>query len=303
MKTVTVIIATFNRWPIVCTAIDSVLEQTYPHTACLVVDDASSDDTPALIKDRYGSKVAVVARKANGGQSICRNAGVESSGSDGICFLDSDDVLDRDAVEKRVGLINESNGDVKASFGLVRTPRMKRHPLLDRKKRGDKLLLEEYLRDNSWCHNSSFLIDREIFLNDGMYDGRLRHKEDMELLLRLLYKYPFFFSGTEIGQVRDICGESRERNNYGKIIRQGSLFSSVVLDNPALKGVIGRSEIQEFISHDIEEELRALYKLGRYAEFRSFYKTAVKDGHIQNTRRFLKRYLLTYVRGIARKQQ
>lgn len=301
MKTVTVIIATYNRWPIVCTAIDSVLEQTYPHTACLVVDDASGDDTPALIQDRYGGTVSVVARKNNGGQSICRNAGVQACESDAICFLDSDDVLDRDAVEKRATLFHESSVDVKAAFGLVRTPRMKQHPLLDRKQRGDKLVLSEYLQDNSWCHNSGFLIDRDIFLRDGMYDARLRHKEDMELLLRLLYKHPFFFSGAEIGQVRDICGENRERNNYQKIVRQGSLFSSVVLDNPVLQGVIGRSEIQEFICHDIEEELRALYKLGRYAEFRSFYKTAVKDAHIRNTKRFFKRYLLSYVRGIGKK--
>lgn len=299
MQTVTVIIATYNRWPIVCTAIESVLEQTYPHTDCLVVDDASSDDTPALIRDRYGSKVSVVARKTNGGQSACRNAGVEACDSDGICFLDSDDVLDSDAVENRVTLFHESTADIKAAFGLVRTPRMKRHPLLDRKQRGEKLSLAEYLQENGWCHNSGFLIDRNTFLRDGMYDARLRHKEDMELLLRLLYKHPFYFSGAQIGQVRDICGENRERNNYQKIIRQGSLFSSVILENPLLQGVIDQSEIQEFICHDIEEELRALYKLGRYAEFRSFYRTAVKDAQIRNTKRFFKRYLLSFVRGLG----
>lgn len=298
MKSVTVIIATYNRWPIVCSAIDSVLGQTYRETECLVVDDASSDQTATLIKERYGSTVSVVALKANQGQSACRNAGAESCGSDCICFLDSDDLLAHDAVEQRVSLFNESRDDVKVSFGLVRTPRMKRHHLLDHKKRGDKLLFEEYLRQNSWCHNSGFLIDRETFLGDGMYDKRLRHKEDIELLLRLLYKHPFFYCGTEIGQVRDICGENRERNNYEKIVRQGSLFSSVVLNNDLLKGVIGRSDIQEFICSDIEEELRALYKLGRYAEFRSFYKIASKDAQIMNSRRFFKRYLLSYIRGI-----
>ena len=181
MKSVTVIIATYNRWPIVCTAIDSVLEQTYPGTGCLVVDDASTDDTPALIEDRYGSKVSVVVHKANQGQSVSRNSGAEACKSDGICFLDSDDILAHDAVETRVSLFNENRDDVRVSFGLVRTPRMKRHHLLDHKKRGDKLLLEEYLRDNSWCHNSGFLIDRDVFLRDGMYDSRLRHKEDIEL--------------------------------------------------------------------------------------------------------------------------
>jgi glycosyltransferase involved in cell wall biosynthesis len=298
MKTVTVIIATYNRWPIVCSAIDSVLEQTYRQTDCLVVDDASTDDTAALIKDKYGNKVSVVLLKTNQGQSASRNSGAESCDSDGLCFLDSDDILDHDAIEKRVSLFNENRDDVKVSFGLVRTPRMKRHNLLDHKKRGDKLILEEYLRDNSWCHNSGFLINREIFLSDGMYDKRLRHKEDIELLLRLLYKHPFFYCGAEIGQVRDVCGENRERNNYEKIVRQGSLFSSVVLNNALLEGVIGRSDVQEFICSDIEEELRALYKLGRYAEFRSFYKTAVRDAHILNTRRFFKRFLLSYVKGL-----
>ena len=42
---VTVIIPTFNRWPYVCEAIDSVINQTYKNTECFIVDDFSTDFT------------------------------------------------------------------------------------------------------------------------------------------------------------------------------------------------------------------------------------------------------------------
>jgi len=263
----------------------------------MVVDDASSDGTVSLLKDRYRNKISIISCSTNKGQSFCRNQGVESCRSDCICFLDSDDFLESDAIEKRVSLFNESR-DIVVSFGLFRTPKKKQHPLLHHKKRRDVLSLEEYLREKSWCNNSGFLIDRELFLCDGMYDLRLRNKEDIELMLRLLCKHSFSYCGAELGEVREVCGNNRARYDYQRIISQGTLFSNIVLNNPLLKHVISESSIQKLICSDIEEELRALYKLGRYADYRSFYRTALTNGHILNTRRFFKRYLLSYVREI-----
>lgn len=298
MKSVTVIIPTYNRWPVICSAVDSVLKQTYQQTYCVVVDDASTDNTSELIKDMYGDAVRIISEKNNRGQSACRNVGVESSKSDCICFLDSDDILGPHAVASRVSLLNETPDDVVASFGLLRTSGTKSHRMLYRKKRGDKLLLSEYLQNRSWCHNNGFLIDREFFLRNGMYNTRLRNKEDIELLIRLLYHHPFSYCGEEIGQVRDVCGEKRARNDYVQMINQGTLFTDIITHIPGLKEEFSASDLQSFICSDVEETLRALYKSNRYEDFRLYYEKALREGHIADKRKFRKRYILSYAKQL-----
>jgi glycosyltransferase involved in cell wall biosynthesis len=295
MKTVTVIIPTFNRWPVICDAVDSVLNQSYPQTKCMVVDDASTDETVALLMEKYGSRVSVIPSRPNRGQSFCKNLGAESCDGDWIGFLDSDDLLEPDAVERRISLCGETLDTPTVLFGLFRTHGMKRHPLLDRKRRGDALGLTEYLEQNAWCNNNGFLVDRSVFLADGMYGVRLRNGEDIELLLRLLSKHPFYYCGTEIGIVRDGAGH-RARNQYERIVARGTLLSDIVLGHPQIKDQLGQTAAHRLRCSDVEETLRALYKLGRYGAYRAAYKKARDGDMIQNTRKFFRRFLLSYVK-------
>ena len=298
LNTVSVIIPTYNRWPYVCSAIDSVLHQSYDYTECIVVDDASNDDTPSLLSDKYGSKIKIISQNVNQGQSVCRNIGAEESKSDCICFLDSDDIFYPQAVEERVSLLNDKSNQVRASFGLFRKSASKNHSLLNKKKRGEVLLLEEYLQNKNWCNNNGFLIYRDNFLQDGLYNPLLRNKEDIELLLRLLSKHDFRYCGVEIGMVRNISDGKRARNDYNNIVNQVYLFTKIVSANPQLRKIISNSNLNNLICSDAEETLRALYKLGRYTEFRSFYKLTKQNKHILNTKRFFKRYIFSYIRQI-----
>ncbi len=301
MKTVTVIIPTFNRWPDVCQAVDSVLGQSYTETKCLVVDDSATDGTVALLADMYGEKISIISNSSNKGQSYCKNLGVESCASDCVCFLDSDDILKHDAVEQRVSLFNECKDEVLVSFGFIRVSKKERSNLSDKKKRGEKLVLGEYLAQSDWCHNNSFLIDRNVFLADGMYDTRLRNKEDVELIMRLLSKYPFYYCGVEIGEVRDICGDDRARHDHEGIVEYKTLFSDIVQANDLLSSALGESAMHRLICADTEEVLRSLYKLGRYHDYRLAYKQAKNAGNVSNKKRFFQRYILSYVKGILSK--
>ena len=74
---VSVIIPTFNRASIVCTAIESVLKQTYQNIEVIVVDDGSTDDTPHKLAV-YGDKIRIL-HQDNAGPSVARNHGVEVS--------------------------------------------------------------------------------------------------------------------------------------------------------------------------------------------------------------------------------
>lgn len=295
MKSVTVIIPTYNRWPVVCSSIDSVLKQSYQNTECMVVDDASSDKTVLHLKSKYGKQIKIVSNPTNKGQSHCRNIGAEISKSDCICFLDSDDLLKHDAIEKRISFFNTNKDNTVVSFGVMRTSEMKQHPLLRKKKLGEELTLTEYLDNHSWCNNNGFLMDRKTFLRDGRYNEKLRNKEDVELLLRLLHRHTFYFCGSDIGEVRNVSNK-RARNDYEKILSQSTLFSKTILENSQLKKTLGQDIIHKIISTDIEESLRALFKLGNYKEYRTLYKQAVKDDYINNRKRFFKRYLVSFIK-------
>jgi glycosyltransferase involved in cell wall biosynthesis len=99
-KLVSIIINNYNYGQFLEQAITSALTQSYSNIEVIVVDDGSTDDSHAVIV-KYGDKV-VTLMKENGGQASAFNAGYALSHGDIIVFLDADDFLFHDAVEKIV---------------------------------------------------------------------------------------------------------------------------------------------------------------------------------------------------------
>ena len=87
---VSVVIPTFNRAHLVGATIDSVLAQDYRDVEIIVVDDGSTDDTPAVLA-RYGDRIRTV-RHPNRGMNPSRNVGLELARGEFVALLDSDDV-------------------------------------------------------------------------------------------------------------------------------------------------------------------------------------------------------------------
>jgi len=87
---VSVIIPTYNRAQLLPRAIDSVLAQTVAdHCDIIVVDDGSTDDTPAVAAS-YGDRVHYI-RQPNRGAAAARNLGIRASDGEFVAFLDTDD--------------------------------------------------------------------------------------------------------------------------------------------------------------------------------------------------------------------
>src|ERR1044072_212389 len=87
---VSVVIPTYNSGPYLLEAIDSLLAQTLLPSEIIVVDDGSSDDTPARLKD-YRGRIRYIYQE-NMGVSAARNRGIEAANGDFIAFLDADDI-------------------------------------------------------------------------------------------------------------------------------------------------------------------------------------------------------------------
>jgi glycosyltransferase involved in cell wall biosynthesis len=101
-----IIISSYNYGRFLGQAIASALDQSYPHTEVIVVDDGSRDNSREVMAG-YGSRILPVL-KENGGQASAWNAGLAASRGDVIFFLDSDDVLLPDAVDRAMPFFEDA---------------------------------------------------------------------------------------------------------------------------------------------------------------------------------------------------
>ncbi|MGE3840919.1 MAG: glycosyltransferase family 2 protein [Vicinamibacterales bacterium] len=88
--TVSIVIPAYMQAEFLRDAIDSALAQDHPAVEVIVVDDASPDETAAIVK-QYGSKIRYVRHDENRGLAASRNSGFRESSGELVAFLDSDD--------------------------------------------------------------------------------------------------------------------------------------------------------------------------------------------------------------------
>lgn len=190
---VSIIMPTYQGTDNICVAIDAAIAQTYDNTEIIVVDD-NGEGTECQIKterilEKYikENKIKYIKHIININGSAARNTAMKVSSGKYISFLDDDDVLFPDKIEKQVRLfeqIDDSYGLVYCSGYVVKSTG-----------RGYKLdiveddilfnLLSGKLRFNS----SMMMIRRTVFETTGGFDESYRRHQDWEFCCRILSKY------------------------------------------------------------------------------------------------------------------
>lgn len=106
MPLVTIIIPVYNTEKYLKKCLDTVVNQTYKNIEIIIINDASPDNSKEIII-QYTKKyknIKLINNPVNLGVSISRNIGLDSANGDYIYFLDSDDFIRKDAIEKLVNL-------------------------------------------------------------------------------------------------------------------------------------------------------------------------------------------------------
>ena len=111
---VSVIIPVYNCKRFVAEAVQSVLDQNYPHKEIIVVDDGSTDGTLDILRG-FGDAIHLIAQK-NGGPPVARNNGLRAVSGDYVAFLDADDVWTQGKLATQVAHL-----DVHPDVGTVLT--------------------------------------------------------------------------------------------------------------------------------------------------------------------------------------
>lgn len=110
---ISVIVPVYNVEKYLARCVDSIIAQTYSNLEIILVDDGATDRS-GLICDEYAQKDSRirVIHKENGGLSDARNAGIEASNGQYLCFIDSDDFVDAEILEILYRLILDNEADI-----------------------------------------------------------------------------------------------------------------------------------------------------------------------------------------------
>jgi glycosyltransferase involved in cell wall biosynthesis len=107
---VSVCVPTYNRARFLPDALDSVLRQPFADFEIVVVDDGSTDDTPAVIARYADPRVRAFRQPQNSGRSRARNRAVSEARGEFVLWLADDDVLVEDTLTRYARVISEDPG-------------------------------------------------------------------------------------------------------------------------------------------------------------------------------------------------
>ena len=111
---ISIIIPVYNRAKLVIRTIKSVLNQSYSDFEILVIDDGSTDRIDDAMLQINDERVIYLKLEENKGVSAARNCGLDACSGDAICFLDSDDVFDKDYLTNMLEAMKLKNAQVVA---------------------------------------------------------------------------------------------------------------------------------------------------------------------------------------------
>jgi len=188
---VSILIPAYNaeRW--IADTLRSAIEQTWPRKEIIVVDDGSTDNTLSAAKKSSSSLVNVITQD-NQGAAAARNKAVSMSQGDYIQWLDADDILAPDKVERQLAVVEENNlstatllsGPWAYFYHRTKAAKFSPTPLWRDLSAVDWFVTK--WRYNLHMQTGTWLISRQLTEKVGQWDVRLLTGDDGEYLCRII---------------------------------------------------------------------------------------------------------------------
>ncbi|MBN1870653.1 MAG: glycosyltransferase [Candidatus Omnitrophica bacterium] len=179
------IIPIFNGVPYIRGAVESVLNQTFKDFEIIVVDDGSTDDTKALLEPWIRDKKIRYVYQDNKGLAGARNTGIKLAKGKYLKFLDCDDLLYPEQLERQVAHLKDKPDNVISTtdFDLEFENKNKRQILLRLK----DPQLAQFIEGNP-CPAHTILARRDLIERAGGFDESLLSHEDTDLWSRIIIR-------------------------------------------------------------------------------------------------------------------
>lgn len=283
----------YNREKKLRTTLNSVFHQTNPNWECIVVDDGSTDGSLAIAKE-FAAKdhrftVLLREKHLKSGGNDARNLGWQMAKSDWVMFLDSDDLLTRNAVQNRLDFAEQHR--FAADMYIFHTGTFYQTI-------GDSELIWNYQpasfedlrdligrffdQDMPW-HTTGVLWRKKWLAKVGGWHAQLKVWQDWELHLRALYYKPrVLISEEPPDNYYRLQGDDSIVSRYHspdykkKLVLAMQLAEHLYRDRPfrdeQIRALINRTLIYQPISHKKKEVIDFLI---RNDAFRVLNKTQI----------------------------
>ncbi len=186
MVSISVIIPSYNRAPLLARALRSVYQQTRPAAEVIIIDDGSTDDTRMMISRHFPG--VRYYHQDNRGVSAARNHGIHQATGQWLAFLDSDDTWLPEKLARQAAVI-ESHADcqlVHSDEIWIRHSR-RVNPMKKHRKSGGNIF--SHCLPRCVISPSAVAIRATLLKEAGLFDESLPACEDYDLWLRICHRY------------------------------------------------------------------------------------------------------------------
>lgn len=187
MNNLTIIIPVYNREKTIKRPLDSIIPSLDRITELMVINDGSTDNAEEIIKEykeKYGEKITYYF-KENEGIASTRNFGITHAKGDYIMFVDSDDYIDKDLIEKLEKYINEDADVIKFKLNKVNENGEVLEKIdgpvfekIDGQAGFNKLVFSDILIDTPCI----YVFKKELFMKNDLYFKKGTEHEDFGLM-------------------------------------------------------------------------------------------------------------------------
>ncbi|WP_281884337.1 glycosyltransferase family 2 protein [Paenibacillus sp. YYML68] len=191
-KLVSVIIPTYKGAGKLARAIDSVLDQTYMSIEIIVVDDNDPSSQPRMetmkVMENYRlPNIHYLKHEHNKNGSAARNTGIAQAKGEYISFLDDDDFLFPDRIEKSVDRLLANSAYDAVYCGVIKTNSERIRSIIHARKpitQKDILLNEMAIGTGS-----NIFLTKRVLDEIGGFDESFIRNQDLEFMIRVLGKF------------------------------------------------------------------------------------------------------------------
>jgi GT2 family glycosyltransferase len=182
---VSIVVPCYNSAATLCDTLESVINQVYADWEVIVVDDGSRDDSLRVILT-YVSKDKRIRHvtQANQGLGAARNAGLRLATGEFVIFLDADDVLLPEMIERTLARAKHSDAPDLVHCGWICTDATMRNVSWTVPGCAASDYFAKLAHGNLFpCH--AVLLRRSVLEESGEFDTGLRHCHDWDLWVRV----------------------------------------------------------------------------------------------------------------------
>ena len=219
MKKVSVIIPTHNSSKYIKECILSVVNQTYNNLEIIIIDDKSNDNTLDIIKSIKDKRIEIIELEENVYTGIARNKGIDSSTGEYICFLDSDDYILPDKIEKQVKYMEDNNYDFTYTNFIYLKENDKKHYAKLPKKLDYKHALK-----NTAILTSTVMLNMKKLAKEDIYMPNLKRGQDTACWWKILKKGYIAYNIPEYLTYYRVHSKSLSSNKNSAIKRTWNLY-------------------------------------------------------------------------------